>query len=76
MMTPAHEFPLRRWHFTRRGTETLLAIIPQIPSWHDPTPTLSAVRVLSFRVEHEPHHRSQLIQYVRCLGLPAPAVII
>jgi uncharacterized damage-inducible protein DinB len=78
MMTPAHEFPLRRWRFFRRGTETLTATIPyrQIPSPYDPARTLPAALGLSFHVEHEPHHRGQLIQYVRCLGLPAPAIII
>jgi uncharacterized damage-inducible protein DinB len=78
MMTPAHEFPLRRWRFFRRGTETLMATISyrQIPSAYDPAQTLPAVLGLSFHVEHELHHRSQLIQYVSCLGLPAPAIII
>ena len=78
MMTPAHEFPPRRWRCFRRGTGTLMATIPsrQIPSPYDPARTLPVVLGLSFHVEHEPHRRSQLIQYVRCLGLPAPAITI
>jgi uncharacterized damage-inducible protein DinB len=78
MMTPAHELLLRRWRFIRRGTETLLATIPyrQIPSPYDPARTLPAVLVLSFHVEHELHHRSQLIQYISFLGLPAPSSFI
>jgi uncharacterized damage-inducible protein DinB len=78
MMTPAHGFPLRRWHFFRRGTGTLMATIPyrQIPSPYDPARTLPAALVLSFHVEHGPHRRGQLIQYARRLGLPAPAIII
>jgi hypothetical protein len=77
-MTPAHEFPLRRWRCFRRGAETLAATIPyrQIPSPYDPARTLLAVLGLSFHVEHELHRRSQLIPYVSCLGLPAPAIII
>jgi uncharacterized damage-inducible protein DinB len=156
-MTPAHEFLLRRWRFIRRGTDTLLAVIPeqkldwspninmrsfgdvirhliwseaqfvgatitgkyappsfeslqqecptlaslrqrwaeihqqclnglqpmaaadferQIPSPYDPARTLPAVLVLGFHVEHELHHRSQLIQYLSFLGIPAPSIFI
>jgi uncharacterized damage-inducible protein DinB len=156
-MTPAHEFLLRRWRFIRRGTDTLLAAIPDdkldwspnvkmrsfgdvirhliwseaqfvgatitgrysppsfeslqrdcpslaslrerwthlhqecldglanmaaadfdrhIPSPYDPARTLPAVLVLSFHVEHELHHRSQLIQYLSFLGMPAPSIFI
>jgi uncharacterized damage-inducible protein DinB len=156
-MTPAHEFLLRRWRFIRRGTDTLLAAIPEdklewspnikmrsfgdvirhmiwseaqfvgatvtgayaapsfpslqrdcatlaglrerwaqihqqcldglqrmaaadferpIPSPYDATRALPAVLVLSFHVEHELHHRSQLIQYISFLGLPAPSIFI
>jgi uncharacterized damage-inducible protein DinB len=48
----------------------------QIPSPYAPDRTLPAVLVLSFHVEHELHHRSQLIQYVSFLGLPAPSIFI
>jgi len=48
----------------------------QIPSPYDPARTLPAVLVLSFHVEHELYHRSQLIQYVSLLGIPAPSVFI
>ena len=65
-MTPAHEFLLRRWRLIYR----------QIPSPYDPARSLPAVLVLSFYVEHELHHRSQLIQYVSFLGVPAPAIFI
>jgi uncharacterized damage-inducible protein DinB len=156
-MTPAHEFLLRRWRFIRRGTDTLLAAIPEdkldwspnvkmrsfgdvirhliwseaqfvgatitgkyappsfeslqrdcpsldslrerwthlhqecldgltnmaaadfdrhIPSPYDPARTLPAVLVLSFHVEHELHHRSQLIQYLSFFGMPAPSIFI
>lgn len=156
-MTPAHGFLLRRWRFIRRGTETLIATIPedkvdwspnvkmrsfvdvirhmiwseaqfvgavisgqyaapsfeslqqecpnlaslherwgrvhqkclegleslgaadfyrQLASPYDPTRTFPAVLVLSFHIEHELHHRSQLIQYISFLGLPAPSIFI
>ena len=156
-MTPAHEFLLRRWRFIRRGTDTVLATIPEakvdwspnirmrpfgdvirhmiwseaqfvgaavtgtyapptfeslqqecptlvglrerwaqihqeclngiqhmaaadferpLPSPYDSARTLPAVLVLSFHVEHELHHRSQLIQYISFLGIPAPSIFI
>jgi uncharacterized damage-inducible protein DinB len=156
-VTPAHELLLRRWRFIRRGTETLVATIPedkvdwspnvrmrsfgdvirhliwseaqfvgaiitgryapptfeslqrecpslaslherwaqvhrecldglqkldaaqfyrQLPSPYDPARTLPAVLVLSFHVEHELHHRSQLIHYISFPGLPAPPIFI
>lgn len=156
-MTPAHELLLRRWRFIRRGTDTLLAAIPEdkvdwspnlhmrsigdvirhliwseaqfvgaiitgqyappsfeslqqecptlanlrqrwdrlhqeclaslqqmaegdfyraLPSPYDAARTLPAVLVLSFHLEHEIHHRSQLLQYMSLLGVSAPSVFI
>lgn len=156
-MTPAHELLLRRWRFIRRGTDALLAAIPEdkvdwsprlqmrsigdvirhliwseaqfvgatitgqyappsfaslqqdyptltslrerwdrlhqeclaslqqmaagdfyreLPSPYDAARTLPAVLVLSFHVEHEIHHRSQLLQYMSLLGVSAPSVFI
>jgi uncharacterized damage-inducible protein DinB len=47
-----------------------------IPSPYDPARTLPAVLVLSFHVEHEIHHRSQLLQYTSLLGVSVPSVFI
>jgi uncharacterized damage-inducible protein DinB len=47
-----------------------------LPSPYDPARTLPAVLMLSFHVEHEIHHRSQLLQYMSFLGVPVASVFM
>ncbi|MBI3327119.1 MAG: DinB family protein [Nitrospinae bacterium] len=71
-----------RWSALHRESEVGLKKLAEadfyreIPSPYDPARKLPAVLVLSFHVEHEIHHRSQLIQYMSLLGVPVPSVFI